>query len=92
MTQKRDFDAIEQAIHQLESEKNIPQQTEVANEPQRKTIKIVLIGCPEVVNSTIYHFQLTDYAEVGDWSRLLPCPNDNPEEMMRILVRKITVQ
>ena len=92
MTQNRDFDAIEQAIRQLESEKNILEQTEIANEPQRKAIKIVLIGSLEVVNSTIYHFQLIGYAEVGDWSRLLPSPNDNPLEVMRILVRRITVQ
>ena len=96
MTQKRYFDAIEEAINQVELEKNIsgetPEQSDsIANEPQRRKLKLLMIGTPEVVQSAIYHFHLTGHSEVGDWSRFLPSPSD-PEEVMSILVRKVTVQ
>ena len=90
--QNNDFDTIQQAIYQASLEGDIPQQTEqTANQPQRQTVKLLLIGSPEVVTSIIHHLQLIGYAEVGEWSRSLPFPS-SPDEVMRILLRKITVQ
>ena len=90
--QNNDFDAIQQAIHQAYLEGDIPEQAEqTPNEAQRQIIKFLLIGSPEIVNSIIHHLQLIGYAEVGDWSRSLPVPS-SPEEVMRILLRKIKVQ
>ena len=92
MPQKKEFDIIEQAIRQAELEGDIQEQTDLtANQPQRQSLKLLVIGSPEVVNSAIHHLQLIGYAEVGDWSRSLPYPN-NSEETMRILLRKVTVQ
>ena len=84
MTQRKDFDINKQTI-----EKNIQEQTDlVINEAQRQKFKIMLLGSPEVINSAIHYFHLIGYAQVGDWSRLEPNPN-NREEKMSILVRYI---
>ena len=92
MAHKKDFDAIQQAILQIESERNTQEQADlIANEPQRQILKLLLIGSPEVVQSAIHYLQLIGYAEVGEWSRSLTIP-DSPEEVMRILLRKIMVQ
>ena len=61
------------------------------NEPKRQQLKQLLVGSPEAVKSAIYHFQLTGQAQIGEWSPLVPNP-DNPEEVISILVRHITVQ
>ena len=93
MTHKKEFDAIEQAIRQAELEQNISEQDDsTVNEPQRQKLKLVLIGSSEAVRGAIHNFHLTGHAEVGDWSRFLPSPTNNPEEVMSILIRKVTVQ
>ena len=92
MAHNKDFDANKENNNQPQSAENIEEQTDlIGNEPQRQTLKIMLIGSREVVRSAIMHFHLTGQADVGDWSRLEPNPS-NPEEMMSILVRRITVQ
>ena len=92
MPQKNDFGANEEAIYQERLEENISEQADLtANEPQREQLKIMLVGSAKVVTSAIHYFHLEGYAEVGDWSRSIPSPN-NPEEIMRILTRKFTVQ
>ena len=93
MTQETNFDAIKNAINEALLQVDILEEADLtADEPQRQKLKLVLIGSPEVVQSAIHHFHLIGYAEVGDWSRFLPSPTDNPEEVMSILIRKVTVQ
>ncbi|MEM7555815.1 MAG: hypothetical protein AAF378_17300 [Cyanobacteria bacterium P01_A01_bin.84] len=58
--------------------------------PERETIKHMLIGSSKAVISTIHVLHRIGYAEVSDWSPLLPSPN--PGEVMSILVRQILVQ
>ena len=92
MTHNKNFDANEETNNQTPSAENIQDQADLtANEPQRQILKIMLVGSREVVRSAIMHFHLTRQADVGDWSRLEPNPN-NPEEMISILIRKITVE
>ncbi len=55
--------------------------------PKREPIKHLLIGSPKAVNSTIHYLQVIGYANVGDWSPLLP--TTNPGEVMSILSRQI---
>ncbi|MCC5639066.1 hypothetical protein LC593_25190 [Nostoc sp. CHAB 5844] len=66
--------------------KQIPQQPF----PYREPIKHLLIGSPKAVTSTIHYLQVIGYASVGDWSPLLP--TGNPDEVMSILSRQISMQ
>lgn len=59
-------------------------------EPNREPLKHLLIGTTRTVTSTIHYLQVIGYADVGDWSPLLPSPN--PGEVMSILSRPILVQ
>lgn len=56
-------------------------------EPQREPIKVLLIGSPKAVTSTIHSLYRLRFAEVGEWSPLLP--TQNPGEVMSILVRRL---
>jgi len=55
----------------------------------REPIKHLLIGSPKAVTSTIHFLQAIGYANVGDWSPLLPTANSS--EVMSILIRQILV-
>ncbi|WP_442940021.1 hypothetical protein [Nostoc sp.] len=55
--------------------------------PKREPIKHLLIGSPKAVTSTIHFLQVIGYANVGDWSQLIP--TENPDEVMSILIRQI---
>ncbi|MBE9205394.1 hypothetical protein IQ244_02370 [Nostoc sp. LEGE 06077] len=55
----------------------------------REPIKHLLIGSPKAVTSTIHYLQAISYAEVGDWSPLIP--TENPDQVMSILIRHILV-
>ncbi|MBH8566012.1 hypothetical protein I8748_28270 [Nostoc sp. CENA67] len=57
--------------------------------PKREPIKHVLIGSPKAVTSTIHFLQMIGYANVGDWSPLQQ--TGNPDEVMSILIRQISV-
>ncbi|MBH8561076.1 hypothetical protein I8748_02580 [Nostoc sp. CENA67] len=57
--------------------------------PTREPIKHLLIGSPKAVTGTIHYLQVIGYANVGDWSQLLP--TGNPDEVMSILIRQIVV-
>ncbi|QSJ19295.1 hypothetical protein JYQ62_11585 [Nostoc sp. UHCC 0702] len=57
--------------------------------PKREPIKHLLIGSPKAVTSTIHFLQMIGYANVGDWSQLIP--TGNPDEVMSILIRQISV-
>ncbi|MBD2364267.1 hypothetical protein H6G36_24315 [Anabaena minutissima FACHB-250] len=58
--------------------------------PLREPLKHLLIGSSKAVTSTIHYLQVIGYAQVGDWSPLLPSPN--PGEVMSILNRPLVVQ
>ena len=62
-----------------------------SEQPLKEPIKHLLIGSPKAVTSTIHHLYHLDYAQVGDWSSLLPSPT-NSGEVMSILVKQIVVQ
>ena len=57
--------------------------------PTREPIKHLLIGSPKAVTQTIHYLQIIGYANVGDWSQLLP--TGKPDEVMSILIRQILV-
>lgn len=59
-------------------------------EPNREPLKHLLIGSSKAVTSTIRVLHQLGYADVGDWSPLLPSPN--PGEVMSILNRPIVVR
>ncbi len=46
-----------------------------------------MIGSAKTVSSTIHYLQVIGYANVSDWSPLLPTAN--PGEVMSILIRQI---
>jgi hypothetical protein len=71
-----------------ESTTTIPSTIPLAPTPE--PIKHMLIGSSRAVMGTIRVLHQLGYAQVGDWSPLLPSPN--PGEVMSILVRNITVQ
>ncbi|MGD1911248.1 MAG: hypothetical protein ACFB2X_10430 [Rivularia sp. (in: cyanobacteria)] len=58
--------------------------------PIREPLKHLLIGSPKAVTRTIQHLHQLGYAQVGDWSPLLPTLN--PGEVMSILSKQILVQ
>ncbi|BAZ69352.1 hypothetical protein NIES4106_41240 [Fischerella sp. NIES-4106] len=58
--------------------------------PQREKIKHMLIGSSKAVTATIRVLHQLGYADIRDWSPLLPSPN--PGEVMSILIRSIAVQ
>ena len=90
ISQKTVFGTNEQTIDLAKLEESVKQEENI-NEVQRQQLKHLLIGSPKVVNSTIHYLQLIGYAQVGDWSPLLPNPS-NPDEVISILVRKIKVK
>lgn len=68
----------------------IPDQA-TSEQPLREPIKHLLIGSPEAVTSTQRYLHQLNYAQIGDWSPLLPSPA-NPKEVMSILSKQIVVQ
>jgi hypothetical protein len=68
----------------------IPSQTDSQTAPLREPLKHLLIGSSKAVTSTIHYLQVIGYADVGDWSQLLP--TGNAGEFMSILSRNIIVQ
>jgi hypothetical protein len=57
--------------------------------PEREKIKHILIGSSKAVIGTIRVLHQLGYADVGDWSPLLP--TENSGEVMSVLIRSITV-
>lgn len=78
---------LEQYLHG--NDLNAPTLNQSTQNPstKREPIKHLLIGSPKTVNSTIRYLQVIGYANVGDWSPLLP--TTNPGEVMSILSRQI---
>ncbi|RCJ20280.1 hypothetical protein A6S26_05680 [Nostoc sp. ATCC 43529] len=65
-------------------------QTDSPTAPNREPLKHLLIGSVKGVTSTIHRLQLVGYADVADWSQLLPTAN--PDEVMSILNRPVVVK
>jgi hypothetical protein len=57
---------------------------------EREKIKHMLIGSSQAVMGTIQVLHKLGYADLGEWSPLLP--TSNPGEVMSVLVRAIPVQ
>ncbi|MBD2354804.1 hypothetical protein H6G41_09220 [Tolypothrix sp. FACHB-123] len=65
-------------------------QTNSPAKPEREKIKHTLIGSSQAVMATIRVLHQLGYADIGDWSPLLP--TNNSGEVMSILIRTIIVQ
>ncbi|HAX79086.1 MAG TPA: hypothetical protein DCY88_25485 [Cyanobacteria bacterium UBA11372] len=50
-------------------------------------LRVMVIGSHRGVTSTIHLLHVLGFAQVGDWSRLLPAPNSS--QVMSILTRRI---
>ncbi len=91
--QSGNYSIKSQALNFLPSNDNpdAPIPIQAASElPIREPLKHLLIGSPKAVTSTIRYFHQLGYAQVGDWSPLLPTVN--PGEVMSILSKQILVQ
>ncbi|MEH2081188.1 MAG: hypothetical protein V7K89_14635 [Nostoc sp.] len=55
--------------------------------PRRESVKVVIYGSKTGVNNTIFTLYKLGFAQVNEWSPLLPSPN--PGEVMSILTRHI---
>lgn len=97
MTQVQNFDD-NQEFSQVQSEQYLPSEDFDAptlksahkRSPKREPVKHLLIGSSKAVTSTIHFLQVIGYANVGDWSQLIP--TENPDEVMSILIRQILTQ
>lgn len=72
------------------SDTTIPSQV-VSELLLKEPIKHLLIGSPKAITSTQRYLHQLGYAQMDDWSPLLPSPS-NPQEVMSILVKQILVQ
>ncbi len=55
--------------------------------PNREPVKVIIFGSTTGVNNTILTLYKLGFAQVNEWSPLLPSPN--PGEVMSILTRYI---
>ncbi|MDZ8188080.1 MAG: hypothetical protein RMX96_24905 [Nostoc sp. ChiSLP02] len=94
MAQEEEFLQNQSQLQQyLGSENiNIPALNQSAQNPlpKREPIKHTLMGSAKAVTSTIHYLQVIGYANVGDWSPLVP--TGNADEVMSILIRQILMQ
>ena len=58
--------------------------------PERESLRVLLIGSRNGVINTIQTLYRLGFAEVAEWSPLLPAPN--PGEVMSILTRYLLTQ
>jgi hypothetical protein len=86
--QRIDSPIVSLVSNNLDQDTRIPQIHNHQSEPHREPLKHLLTGSSKAVTSTIQHLQKLGYAQVGDWSPLVPSPT-NPGEVMSILVRPI---
>jgi hypothetical protein len=56
-----------------------------ANVPEGEKIRLLVIGSVEGVTEVIHTLHSLGYAEVGDWSRIVPIPDEGA--FMSILTR-----
>ena len=62
----------------------------ISQHPEPEKIKHILIGSKEAVISTIETLHQLGYANVRDWTPLLP--TSNPGEVTSVLLRSIILQ
>jgi hypothetical protein len=60
-----------------------------AEPPQRESLRVLIMGSRQGVTSIIHNLHRLGFAEVGEWSPLLPAPA--PGEVMSILTRYLLV-
>jgi hypothetical protein len=58
--------------------------------PENEKIKHILIGSQRAVTVTIQVLDQLGYANITDWSPILP--SDNPGEVISVLIRSISVR
>lgn len=58
--------------------------------PENENIKHILIGSQRAVTITIQVLDQLGYANITDWSPILP--SENPGEVISVLIRSISVQ
>ena len=63
------------------------QKTTSGSQPDRQPLRLLAIGSRQAVIQTVHTLFLLGFAEVGEWSPLLPGPN--PGEVMSILTRSM---
>lgn len=69
----------------------IPNSQPIISEvPEPEKIKHTLIGSSKAVMGTIQILHKLGYANINDWTPLLP--TSNPGEVISILIRSITIQ
>ncbi|MBE9205584.1 hypothetical protein IQ244_03475 [Nostoc sp. LEGE 06077] len=57
--------------------------------PDRESVKVLIYGSKRGVNNTILTLYKLGFAQVNEWSPLLP--SSNPGEVMSILIRYISI-
>jgi hypothetical protein len=70
----------------------VPENTEIAEEKihQREPLRMLVIGSRRGVTGAIQTLHRLRYAEVREWSPLMPGPN--PGEVMSILTRYLVTE
>jgi len=56
---------------------------------ESELLRLIAIGSARVVTSTIQTLHVLRFAQVSEWSRLLPAPN--PGKVMSILTKRIRI-
>lgn len=82
----------EEFIPETDETPNSPASSNASTElsPNRERIKVMVIGSQKGVANTIQSLYSRGFAQINEWSPLLPGPN--PGEVMRILTRKLNLQ
>lgn len=68
---------------------SVPLSSPIEPNANRELLRVLLVGSHEGVTSTIQNLHNLGFAEIGEWSHLLPAPN--PGEVMSILTRYIAI-
>lgn len=82
-------DAVKAFIDTENTLDKLPTQNTGNTPPEREQIKHTLIGSQRAVKGTIKVLHQLGYANITDWSPLLP--SSNPGEVISVLIRSINV-
>lgn len=63
----------------------LPQTPSPESTPHREPVRLMLVGSRNGVTRIIHRLHILGFAEVGEWSPVLP--GRNPGEVMRVLTR-----
>lgn len=58
-------------------------------DPARETVSVLVIGSRQSITNTIQTFYRLGYAQISEWSPMLPAPQ--PGKLMSILTRQIPI-